>query len=157
MTVDLEWYRSLPRKRSASGVVLRNHSGDILLVKPSYKDHWQLAGGMVDDLESPHSAALREVHEELGLRLDNVRLRVMDYVPSETLGDSYQMVWDGGVLTDEQIASIKLSAEELTEYGFFKRDAGEQLLSIGSQKRLASLWDASENHAVLYLEDGLMV
>jgi len=40
------------------------------MVKASYKDHWTFPGGIVDENESPKHAALREVQEEIGIRLD---------------------------------------------------------------------------------------
>jgi len=48
-----------------SGVLLRNDEGQILLVEPTYKNHWELSGGVVDADESPYDAAVRELKEEL--------------------------------------------------------------------------------------------
>ncbi len=66
---DQEYLKNLPRKRMASGVIFFNEAGEILIVKPSYKDHWSVPGGVIDKDESPRDAALREVKEEVGLDL----------------------------------------------------------------------------------------
>jgi 8-oxo-dGTP diphosphatase len=58
---------SRPRDvRAAGGVVLR--SGRVLLVhRPAYDD-WSFPKGKLDPGETWEQAALREVHEEIGLR-----------------------------------------------------------------------------------------
>lgn len=43
---------SLPTNRMAAGCVLRNVAGEILVVKPTYKDYWELPGGAVEHDES---------------------------------------------------------------------------------------------------------
>lgn len=40
------------------------------MVKANYKDHWTFPGGVVDENEAPKTAALRETHEEIGLKLN---------------------------------------------------------------------------------------
>jgi 8-oxo-dGTP diphosphatase len=43
---------------------------DILLVRQSYRRHWGIPGGMLDRNERPADAAVREVGEEVGVRID---------------------------------------------------------------------------------------
>ena len=52
--------------RAAGGVVLRD--GEVCLVHRPRYDDWTLPKGKLDDGESFEEAALREVHEETGLR-----------------------------------------------------------------------------------------
>ena len=49
--------------RVAAGVLFRDVEGRILLVKPSYKEGWDIPGGYVEPGESPKQAAAREVRE----------------------------------------------------------------------------------------------
>ena len=62
-----DYTATLPRKRMGSAVLLRDRDGRILLVEPTYKDYWELPGGVVEADESPYDAAVRELAEELGL------------------------------------------------------------------------------------------
>ena len=60
----------------------------------------------------------REVKEELGLDKDAIRLLCVEYRRAGTVMMASNFVFDGGVLTDDEIANIKLQEAELTEYGF---------------------------------------
>lgn len=61
-----------------AGVVLcvTEHAGElcVIVIKRAYRGRnagqWGLPGGRLDDGETPVRAALRELHEELGLRVD---------------------------------------------------------------------------------------
>lgn len=60
-------------RRAASVVLLRAASGEpafqlLLLHKPRNKDDWQLPQGGVEQGETIEQAALRELHEEAGVR-----------------------------------------------------------------------------------------
>ena len=55
-------------------VVVRNPSGDILLIHKSDNDLWALPGGGHDIGESITETAVREVREETGITADIVRL-----------------------------------------------------------------------------------
>ena len=50
---DVAWYATLPTMFAAAAAVFTNPAGRVLLVKPNYRDHWTLPGGMLDDGESP--------------------------------------------------------------------------------------------------------
>lgn len=73
-----------PGERRVGGLVLiRNASGHVLLVKPTYKEGWQLVGGGALPDEPPHLAARREAIEETGLAdLVPGVLLVVDYIPA---------------------------------------------------------------------------
>ena len=40
------FHRSLPMKRMGAGAVIRDLDGNVLIVKPTYKDGWELPGGV---------------------------------------------------------------------------------------------------------------
>lgn len=63
------WSKQLPGKMCSSCLILRAN-GKVLMVKAGYKDHWTFPSGVVDENESPKSAALREAQEEVGVRVD---------------------------------------------------------------------------------------
>ena len=51
----------------AAGVLYVDDQDRVLIVEPTYHDHWNLPGGVVQANESPYAAARREIGEELGL------------------------------------------------------------------------------------------
>ena len=57
----------LPRKRAISQMLVRDHDGRVLLCRLTYKQDWDLPGGVVEVGESPQLAVTREVEEELAL------------------------------------------------------------------------------------------
>lgn len=67
------WFVFRPTKRGVKCVLTRG--GDhVLLVRHTYGgDFWELPGGGVKRSEEPIAAARREIHEELGLALDDWR------------------------------------------------------------------------------------
>ena len=60
----------LPRKRAIAQMLVRDTEGRVLLCRLTYKQDWDLPGGVVEVGESPHLAVAREVEEELGLEID---------------------------------------------------------------------------------------
>jgi ADP-ribose pyrophosphatase YjhB (NUDIX family) len=61
-----KYYKNLPKKRMAAGALILNKNNEILIVKPNYRDQWLIAGGVIEENESPKDACLREVKEEIG-------------------------------------------------------------------------------------------
>ena len=48
---DKNYYSTLPTKRMGAAVIFFNQKKEILIVKPTYKDHWSLPGGTVNKNE----------------------------------------------------------------------------------------------------------
>jgi len=155
---DLSWYKTLPKKRMGAGVILLNDKDELLIVKPIYKDHWTLPGGVVDENESLRSAAQREVKEELGLQVDELRLVCVDYVSKEgEKDDNLQFLFYGGKLSEKQIISIQLPADELAEYKFLPIDEALKLVSDKFKRRLPPSMDAVKSNSAVYLENGIII
>ncbi len=76
-------------KRIAAGALFLDQQQRVLLVNPTYKTHWEIPGGMVEEKEAPDEACRREISEELGVSVSIIRHlgsrgfeqdgRVMDY------------------------------------------------------------------------------
>jgi 8-oxo-dGTP pyrophosphatase MutT (NUDIX family) len=81
----------LDRSRAyvAAGVLFFDDAGRILLVQPTYKNHWDIPGGYVETGETPAQAAAREVREELDLDVSVGSLLVADWAPHPDEGDNY--------------------------------------------------------------------
>lgn len=88
---------TLPMKDMSVGALVFNEPGELLLVKPTYKDGWEIPDGIVEQDESPKQARLREIKEEFGLDVTLGPLLVIDYLPREDRpSDSLQLVfWVG--------------------------------------------------------------
>lgn len=84
--------------RQAAGALFRDRNGRVLLVQPSYKQHWDIPGGIVEEGETPREAAGREVKEELGITADIGRLLIIDHLP-----ELVAYIFDGGYIDDTAI------------------------------------------------------
>ena len=122
-TSDAAWYATLPTMFGAAGALITNPAGRILLVKPNYRDHWSVPGGILEHGEPPHAGCQREVEEEIGVRIVPGRLLVVDWTAPDGVRPKPIMhfIFDGGELDDG--APIRLQAEELDDYRFV--EAGE--------------------------------
>src|SRR5208282_4188597 len=78
---DAAWYARLPTMVGAAAALFTNPAGRVLLVKPNYRDHWSLPGGILDHGEPPHEGCRREVKEELGLDIVPGALLVIGWRP----------------------------------------------------------------------------
>lgn len=100
------------RKRVSADALIRDQAGRILLVDPGSKPGWDLPGGMAEANESPDDCPQRQVREELALDLQVGPVPVVDWVPPHgSWDDLLAFVFDGGVLTAERIAAIRLPGE----------------------------------------------
>ncbi|WP_433194452.1 NUDIX domain-containing protein [Nocardia sp. CA-107356] len=115
-----QYVAGLPRKRMAAGVLFRDSSDRVLVVEPSYKQYWEMPGGSVEADEAPWAATERELLEELGWNYRLGRLLVVDYVrPQDSRPEGVIFVFDGGVLTEGDLARMTLNANEIRSAGFY--------------------------------------
>jgi 8-oxo-dGTP pyrophosphatase MutT (NUDIX family) len=170
VTADLPLYRRDPaawqahlaegnatqaRKRVSADVLLRDRSGRILLVDPTYKPGWDLPGGMAEANEPPLKAAQREAREELGLDLPAAAMLCVDWVPPHgPWDDLLAFIFDGGVLDSEQIASLRLLDGELRAFEFCTRAQAQERLRQRAWRRAEAALGALETGCVQYLQDG---
>ena len=122
-----ELYHNIPKKAVISKVVFKTTTNDVLLVKPNYKDGWQLPGGLVDAKEDPLEAAIREVYEEIGLVIDHATLQIVATAHNHT-HDSVSLIYEYMPFIDES-ARITLQEEELSDYQFINPAAAIDLTS----------------------------
>lgn len=144
-----------PRKRVSSDAILRDTAGRMLLVDPKYKPDWDTPGGMVEANEPPHLAVRRELKEELNLDIEVGGLLVVDWVsPHGPWDDLLAFIFDGGKLSDEQIAGIKFRDGELAAFDFCTQEQAQQRLRPYAWRRIAVALEALETGRVRYLHDG---
>jgi 8-oxo-dGTP diphosphatase len=145
------WYASLPVLYAAAAALITDPAGRVLLVKPNYRDHWSLPGGICEHAEPPHAACAREVREELGLALPIGRFLVIDWSPPD--GDRpnpiVQFIFDGGMLSDP--AGIVLQQEELDDYQFTEPAAAATFLPPFIEARVLAALSARASGTATYL------
>lgn len=148
-----------PRDRSrafvAAGVLFFDDVDRVMLVEPTYKDDWDLPGGYVESGETPAQAAAREVREELGIAVTPGPLLVADWAPHPNEGDKLLLIFDGGVLPAETIASIRLQADEIASYVFRTPTEAVAMLIPRLARRVAAAVDAHHAGRTSYLEHGV--
>ncbi len=117
-TDEAAWYASLATLYGTAAALITSPSGDVLLVKPNYRELWSLPGGILEDGEPPHVGCAREVREELGLSLAVGPLLAVAWIAPEGLRPKplIAFLFDGGVLADA--SAIVLQESELDEYRF---------------------------------------
>jgi 8-oxo-dGTP diphosphatase len=112
------WFAQLPGVVVAAGALITDPAGRVLIVKPNYRDHWTLPGGVCERGEPPHAGCAREVEEEVGLVLPAGALLAVDW--SQPYGSDARpimhFVFDGGTISES--TRIVLQQEELDDYQF---------------------------------------
>ncbi|RIV32429.1 NUDIX hydrolase [Micromonospora radicis] len=143
--------------RVAAGALFLNDEGHVLLVRPSYKKHWDIPGGYVEPGESPRAACIREVGEELGLKLPLGRMLVVDWAPAEHEGDKLLFIFDGGTLTKDQERAIRFEDGELTEWRYVSARDLEQHGPPRLARRIRAAIAAHSNGGSTYAEHGTAI
>jgi 8-oxo-dGTP diphosphatase len=147
-TDEATWYASLATMYGTAAALITSPSGDVLLVKPSYRALWSLPGGILEDGEPPHVGCAREVREELGLCVPVGPLLAVDWIAAEGLRPRplVAFVFDGGVLADP--SAIVLQESELDEFAFVAPPAVPAFLPPHMAARVTSALGARGGGAV---------
>ena len=153
-----EYYATLPKQIASAGVIFRDAQGRVLLVEPAYgAETWEIPGGALDEGESPWAGARREIKEELGFDLLPGRLLVVDWVPPQPDGRPAltNNLFDGGVLEEAQIASLRLADGELKRWKFATREESAAMLRSHLARRVSVCLDVVNTGRTAYLENGV--
>ncbi|MGP4044638.1 NUDIX domain-containing protein [Streptomyces sp. 2A115] len=157
-TLDYATYiAGLPRVLVGAAALFRDAEGRVLLVEPNYREGWALPGGTVesDAGETPRQGARRETLEEIGLDLEVGRLLAVDWVPGAERPPIVAYLYDGGILKEEQLKSIRLQEEELLSWRLVPREElAEYLQGSLSRRVLASLDVLAAGTGTAELENG---
>ena len=140
---------AVPREPSAAAALFRAADDRIVIVEPTYTDHWNLPGGQIEQGESPLDACRREVREELGLDVPIERLLCVDYLRER---DAFRFLFDGGRVDDGFVERCVVPADELHSARFATPDEALPLLHAQAARRVRHC--LSHFDTTLYLEDG---
>ncbi|HKS48765.1 MAG TPA: NUDIX domain-containing protein [Amycolatopsis sp.] len=150
-----EYVRSLDRKRMSAGVLFRDPTGRVLLVKPSYKPHWDIPGGAVDAGEPPWTTAAREVGEEIGIDRPLGPMLVIDYQPDEgRMPEGIAFVFDGGLISEQEVADLELTDPEIVAARLVVLEEAGEMLKPSLARRLAVALDVVQTGELALCENG---
>ncbi|MFC0097487.1 NUDIX domain-containing protein [Micromonospora marina] len=140
--------------RVAAGALFFDNEGRVLLVRPTYKEHWDIPGGYVEPGESPRAACIREIEEELGLKVDIGSMLVVDWAPAEREGDKILFVFDGGLLGPSKLREVQFEDGELDECRLVVIDEVGQLVLPRLARRIQVAVEARSARQGVYAEHG---
>ena len=123
----LYWFIFRPKVRGARCLI--ESSGQFLLIRQTYGDMlWTLPGGLIKSSETPEAAIRREVREEVGLELSELRSLGVFTDTAEYARDTVNCFWG-----EATAAKLKIDPDEIYEADWFKVDA----LPNGQARQLA--------------------
>ena len=111
--MKIYWFLFRPQTYGVSCIIL--HKDKVLLVKHTYgKKLWSTVGGGIKTNESPKQAILREVKEEIGLKLKTVKKVGVIHYEKEYKKDTIHIF-----LTNSTTTKIKIDYAEIAEANWF--------------------------------------
>jgi 8-oxo-dGTP pyrophosphatase MutT (NUDIX family) len=153
-----QYVAGLNKKRMAAGILFRDVDGKVLLVKPWYKDGWDIPGGAVNANESPWDCAARELTEELGLDHTIDRVLVVDYVSERgAMPEGIAFVFDGGILDSSARESMRFVDGEIVAADFYALPDIRSKVISRLADRVAAALTALERQVTLMCVDGTPV
>jgi 8-oxo-dGTP pyrophosphatase MutT (NUDIX family) len=142
----------VPQLQASAGALIFDGSGRLLILKTTYKKGWSLPGGQIEPGESPWEACRRETLEECGLRVERARLACVDFLrPRPDRLGGLRVLFDCGSLPDDELAAIRLQADEIERHRFASPTEAVELLTGPVGRRVAATLEAER---CVYLEDG---
>lgn len=148
----------LPRKRLIAHVLLTDEAGRVCVVETTFKDDWELPGGIVDEGESPVAGALRELDEELGVTVDLGGILVADWLrPHLGWEDALELIFAAPVVGEDLKARMRPDPFEIAAiHWLLPADAAVRLAPF-ARGRLEAALAATRDGRTRYLEGGSVV
>ena len=104
----------LPTKRVISQGLLRDEHGRVLLCQLTYKQEWDLPGGVIEVGEAPASGLVRELQEELGITVEVKRLITVNWLPAwREWDDACIFLFDLGTVDSSIVEGMTLQPTEI--------------------------------------------
>jgi RimJ/RimL family protein N-acetyltransferase/ADP-ribose pyrophosphatase YjhB (NUDIX family) len=142
----------LPTKRVIAQGLIHNGANEILLCELTYKQEWDLPGGVVDPHESPAQAVVREISEEMQIQVSPRSLRAVNWLPPwRGWDDAMLFVFDLGA-HDDVLGRARLEPREIRALHWCTPDRVERHAAPYLTRMLRFL--ARQKEGTAYLEDG---
>jgi ADP-ribose pyrophosphatase YjhB (NUDIX family) len=104
----------LPTKRVISQGLVRDEQGRVLLCELTYKQEWDLPGGVVEVGEAPSVGLVRELEEELGITVEVRDLLTVNWLPAwRGWDDACIFLFDLGVVDSTITEGMSLQPTEI--------------------------------------------
>jgi mutator protein MutT len=139
--IRLKWRIMKPVTIGARVMIIKNDS--VLLVKHTYQNHYFLPGGMVKRGETFEQAARRELKEEVGIDLKEIKLFGVYNNFYESKNDSIVVF----LCLEYQLKDNKNKDIEIETFNFFKLNELPKDISPGTRRRIE---EYSEGKFVYY-------
>lgn len=145
----------LPRKRAISQLLVLSTDGGVLLCQLTYKQDWDLPGGVVEVGESPQLAGVREVQEELGLVLEPGPLLLTDWLPPwGGWDDAVCLVFDGGTHPSSIVESFVRQEREIRATAFCTPEEVTERCADFTARRVFAALANLDGGGPAYVESG---
>lgn len=123
-------------------VVLRDDAGRVLLIERADNSYWAMPAGAMELGESIADCAVRELHEETGLRAEKVTPVAFytgpEYTFTNMYADTYQL-FTVAFRVDRWSGDLHRVTDETTDARFFGTDAMPAPLAASVTETLADL------------------
>ena len=147
----------LPKTRVIGHGLIRDDAGRVLLCELTYKQRWDLPGGVVEPAEPPRLGCLRVVREELGALFPAQRLLAMNWLsPWRGWDDAVVFLFDLGRHPAALTETFRLEPHEIRDVHWCHPEEIADRAPAATARLLARvLRDGEPGDGILYLEDGV--
>lgn len=141
---------SKAKETGYADVLVRNSDGKLLLVQRKADDsfkpnHWWIAGGHIENNETPEDAAIRELKEETSISANNVKFLNTKVVDDGKVSHRFTYI------TDSQ--DVKLQKDELSDFAWVTIEDAKNYQLVGEYSDLKSLYEKAQNLIELNLPE----
>lgn len=145
-----------PRKRLIAHTLVTDADGRVLLCETTFKPDWELPGGIVEPLESPATAATREMVEEMAWAPALRGVLVVDWLrPYLGWEDALELVFDTEVVSDADAPRLVPDGHEIRALHWVEPDALGDVMTPFGAARARSALRARAAGVTLYTEAGV--
>lgn len=148
--------RELQPLRASAAVLVHDGQGRVLVLRTTYKDHWEIPGGGMEPRETPREAAEREALEELGVAVRAGELLCVDHAPPRPERSIAMVHFVFECLHGEAVAAspMRHPADEIVEHRLVGLPEAVDLLGPRLGRRVWHAAEAAKNRTTAYLENG---
>ena len=129
-----------------AGGVLQDAEGRVLLMRQTEGGRWSLPGGMIEPLESPSDAVVREVYEETGIFMRILGIIGVfggpEFMVTYANGDQISYVCTA-YLGEPISGEAQVVGDETADVGWFHR---HEIESLACSNIVAPVMDALSNY-----------